>query len=115
MIVLGLISRGGFGRVERVQLEDGSVLARKVFDPQPYIQQVGDLQKLRKRFEREVRVQGSLSHDCFVPIVASDLEADEPWFTMPLADKNLRQEIDQCRANGDIPDAALADILNSLE
>ena len=33
MEVLEVIAVGAFGRVERVRMNDGAVLARKVFDP----------------------------------------------------------------------------------
>jgi hypothetical protein len=37
MKVLNEISRGGFGRVERVKLGEATIAARKVFDPVPDI------------------------------------------------------------------------------
>jgi hypothetical protein len=35
MEILEVLSRGGFGRIEKVLVEDGAVVARKVFDPAP--------------------------------------------------------------------------------
>lgn len=115
MKILDVISRGGFGKVEKVELDDGTIAARKVFDPLPDILAAADTPKLKKRFQREVRVQSSLSSDYFIEVIDSDLEAETPWFTMPLADQNFWQEIQDARNNGTIPLAALSDILNALE
>ena len=60
MKFVGTINRGGFGRVERVQLSDGTYVARKVFDPAPHVLERTDLDRLRARFAREVRVQSVL-------------------------------------------------------
>lgn len=115
MKVLNLISRGGFGRVERVRLDDGTIAARKVFDPLPHIASEADISKLKRRFQREVRVQSSLSNDYFIPVLEASLEVEEPWFTMPLAERNFWDEIQQAHWDGTIRGSALADILNALE
>jgi serine/threonine protein kinase len=115
MKVLSVISRGGFGRVEKVELGKGKIVARKVFDPLPDILAAAETPKLKKRFQREVRVQSSLSADYFIEVLDADLEAETPWFTMPLADRNFWQEIQDAPSNGTIPLEALSDILNALE
>lgn len=69
MNILSEISRGGFGRVEKVRLRDGNIVARKVFDPLPNIIATAEISKLKKRFQREVRVQSSLSSDYFIQVV----------------------------------------------
>lgn len=115
MIILGPINRGGFGRVERVRLRDGTVLARKVFDPLPEIIAGTDAAKLKERFRREVRIQSSLSSDFFVPILNFNLDCKQPWFTMPFCEKNYATHIEEDRANGVISREPLADILNALE
>lgn len=107
--------RGGFGRVEKLSLSDGSVVARKVFDPTPDILSMTDPEKLKKRFKREVRVQSSLSSDFFVPILSSDLESDKPSFTMPLCTRNFSIQITEGKTNGVVSQQGLSDILNSLE
>ncbi len=115
MQILGDINRGGFGRVEKVKTDDGEIFARKVFDPLPGIVASGDLAKLKKRFQREVRVQSSLSSDYFIPILNSNLESDSPSFIMPLAERNFWQEIQDSRAKNTIHLESLTDILNDLE
>ncbi|WP_434686666.1 serine/threonine protein kinase [Pseudanabaena minima] len=115
MKILREISRGGFGRVELVELDTSSIVARKVFDPVPSILDASELPKLKKRFQREVKVQNSLSSDYFMSVLDADLDAETPWFTMPLADRNLSEELEESRKNGNIPLEALSDILNALE
>lgn len=115
MRILENISRGGFGHVEKIKMDDGEVAARKVFDPVPDIVARADLSKLKKRFKREVRVQSSLSGDYFIPILDSDLESENPSFIMPLAERNFWEEIQDARRTNKIPLESLADILNALE
>jgi len=115
MKILEEINRGGFGRVERIETDDEKIVARKVFDPLPQIIAGADLSKLKKRFQREVRVQSSLSSDYFIPILDSDLESERPSFIMPLAEKNFWEEIQDFRSKNKIPLESLADILNALE
>lgn len=115
MIVEQEINRGGFGRVERVRLDDGTLAARKAYCPAFPILSPEEDAKLKKRFKREVRVQSSLTSKAFVPITQYDLDCDEPWFLMPLAEKNLLEEIHQAQTLGTAPQQALADILNALD
>ncbi len=115
MNVIDIINRGGFGRVERVALSDGTVLAQKVFDPTQDVIAGSDIDKLKKRFKREVRVQSSLSGDFFVPVIAFDLDTDQPWFTMPLCERNYSVQIAEDKAKGIVSPQPLADILNALE
>ena len=110
------LDRGGFGRVQLVKDKKSNVtFARKVFDPKPEVLAGTTLEKLKQRFRREVLVQSRLSSDLFIPIIASDLDANEPWFTMPLAVQNYDRKIEADRAAGTVDAAALADILAALE
>jgi eukaryotic-like serine/threonine-protein kinase len=115
MKILGTISRGGFGRVEKIELDNKVIAARKVFDPLPEIVAAADISKLKKRFQREVQVQSSLSSDYFIQILGSDLKSEKPSFTMLLAERNFREEIEDFRSQNKIPIESLADILNALE
>ena len=117
MTVLGELTHGGFGRVEKVRNRAGTVLARKVFDPSPELglRDARELTKLRKRFEREVRVQMALSQYGMMPIVRAELDEDPPWFLMPLADKTYSEQIREDRDAGIISSEPLLDILNGLE
>lgn len=115
MKILGPINRGGFGRVEKVETTPGCILARKVFDPQPSVlgaDPVVARAKFVKRFVREVRVQSSLGGDFVLPVHGFDLISTPPWFTMPLADRSLQDEISRSR---DDAKQALPDVLNALE
>lgn len=113
MKLLNVIATSGFGRVERVQLDDGTVVARKVFSPHPDF--ASELAKLRKRFVREVKVQTALTDTMFIPIIKSDLEADPPWFVMPMADTTLEEHIPVIRQEPGKLLAALSDVLDALD
>jgi serine/threonine protein kinase len=115
MNIIRQIAHGGFGVVEEVELESGERRARKTFAPRADVLAAGDPDKLRSRFIREVRVQEALPQGSFVPILDFDLECPVPWYLMPLADKNFKEEIDEARRAGTIPKAGIADILNGLE
>src|SRR5436309_6680321 len=114
MEILEQIARGGFGRVERVRLEGGRIAARKVFDPNPDLAGL-DPEKLRKRFVNEVAALRRLSAYGAIAVLEADLEGDPPWYTMPLAEKSFRQQVNDDRAAGTISAEPLADILNALE
>jgi hypothetical protein len=115
MKILNVIDRGSFGRVERVELSNGTLAARKVFDPDPGILAAVGRPALVDRFKREVRIQKNLNANYIIPILHEDLNAADPWFLMPLADRNFHDEIDGARNSGIVPYDALADIINALE
>jgi len=115
MEVISEINRGGFGVVEKVRLSDGSIVARKSFAPTVGISDPNDLDKLRHRFEREVRYMSSIESEAICPVLDYDLNCSDPWFTMPLAEETLHDAIDEAKSNGTIPVEALADVLNGLE
>jgi eukaryotic-like serine/threonine-protein kinase len=114
MKTLNEIARGGFGIVERVRLDDGRVVARKTFAPLMHLPD-DELSKLRKRFQREVRIQAALKSHHVMPILEADLNGDNPWFLMPIAERTLSQEIEGSKVSGSPPVAALEDLLNALE
>lgn len=114
--VIRHINRGGMGKVEEVELLDGTRAARKIFEPDKaaYTNQL-ELDKLRKRFEREVKYQAELGRNGAMPILGYDLNADPPWFVMPLADKTYEQQIADDRVANTISAQPLMDILAGLE
>jgi serine/threonine protein kinase len=61
MKVIREISRGGFGRVEEVEIATGERLARKTFAPAIPPTSDAEREKLVSRFRREVKVQSSLN------------------------------------------------------
>lgn len=115
MIIEQPIARGGFGRVERARLSDGSIVAKKTFAPQSFILDNSDVSKLKARFAREVQVQSHLNHRFVMPVIYSDLYNAEPFYLMPLAERNFENEIEAEKAAGRVPLGALADILNALD
>lgn len=111
------IGRGGFSKVEKVSLEDGTLCARKVFYPRLLEGPGASFDKLKKRFRREVSVQKNLPDGYFMPILGEDLDADEPYYLMPLAQQTLTELIDESKNKGDLTSCieALKDLLNGLE
>lgn len=112
MQTVRLIDRGGFGYVEEVEDSNGNRYARKTFDP---VHAGLDHDQLKRRFAREVRIQSVIVHPNIMPIVESDLTADPPWFTMPLATESYEERIRRDRANGDFDTAPWPDILAAVE
>jgi serine/threonine protein kinase len=108
------IGRGGFGVVEKVADADGNLFARKTFAPAQYMPEV-EMNKLRERFKREVRIQAELGGEEILPVLHHDLSGDNPWFLMPLADKTYEEQIRDDRSRGTVDIDAIADILNGLE
>ncbi len=108
------IGRGGFGKVDEVEDEDGIRLARKTFLPSGYFAPT-DLEKLKTRFKREVKTQGQLGGNEIIPVLDSDLSGDAPWFIMPLADSSYDKQIVTDKANKSVDIQAIADILGGLD
>lgn len=114
MKVIEEIARGGFGRVDKIRMPDGTTYARKTFSPTGSFSD-DELQKFKKRFIREVRTQKALKSASFLPVLGEDLDANEPWFLMPLAERSLQAEIIESKSTGNVPNKALADLMNALE
>lgn len=108
------IGRGGFGVVEEVAADNGARYARKTFAPNILVT-AQDLEKLRKRFIREVLTQQELGGNEIIPVVDHELSGDEPWFTMPLAEKSYGEQIRTDKTNGYVEIDPIADILNALQ
>jgi len=93
------INRGGMGTVDEVELLDGTLAARKTFEPDKSLYSTNaELLKLRQRFEREVSYQEQLGQTGAMPILHHEMKAEPPWFVMPLADKTYEQQIKEDRA-----------------
>lgn len=83
--VLRAIGRGGMGSVVEVEnLREGGVYALK------YCRLEG---AWLKRFAREVRLLRRVRHPRVVPVVDANLDADPPYFVMPLAVGSLEEEL----------------------
>ena len=114
------IGRGGFGRVFEVKNEMGERFALKEYEPDTTIQSLIDQgvvksENLRGRFKREIKYQSQLNSKHIVPIFESDLDADQPWFVMELAEGTLKDDLVIDRSLGGNPSRALFDILAGLE
>jgi hypothetical protein len=98
-----------------VRLKDGTVAARKVFSPSAEVIQGSSIEKMRKRFAREVRIQAELPKSFFIPILDSNLDADPPWFVMPLADRTMAEAMGHLKSEHEDLLEALDEILDALE
>lgn len=92
--VLSKLGRGGMGAVVKVKRLNGGEAALK------YCHLTDD--KSRRRFIREVRVMQKIEHENVVPIMATALKHDPPYFVMPLAEGSLRSRVGECAANHDL-------------
>lgn len=115
MKVIRELGRGGFALVEECQRKDGTVVARKTFQPNFENTIACDKDKLISRFKREVRIQSQLPAHFFIPVLDSNLDDDPPSFCMPVADHNYEKQISLDRSKGKVTTDALADILDALE
>ncbi|HEX4304837.1 MAG TPA: protein kinase [Solirubrobacterales bacterium] len=88
------IGAGGMGTVRRADRldENGDVVDDKLAVKHLAPKYVTSPEAVR-RFKREVRLQRRLDHVNVVPVYGRNLSALPPWFTMPLADGNLDEEI----------------------
>lgn len=114
MNIIREINRGGFGVVEEVEV-DGNRFARKVFSPSFEINTQSEKEKLIRRFCREAKIQEILDSRFFIPITGKKLDIEQPYYLMPLAEKNFNEEIKNAKQTGIAPIEALNDILISLE
>lgn len=112
--VVGGIDRGGFGIVDHVLMPNGEPAARKTLDSRVKLDPK-DFEKLKKRFEREVRVQASLPKEIVIPIIYYSLEGERPWYLMPLAEKSYWQQLEEDKKAGAFNIDPIADMLNALE
>jgi serine/threonine protein kinase len=89
---LARVGEGGFGQVWEVEVEGGErYVAKAPLTPL-------DTELLR-RFRREVRLQSQIEHVNVVPILDFDLDADPPWFIMPLAVASLQDKMPQLQVS----------------
>ncbi|QNK72196.1 serine/threonine protein kinase [Variovorax sp. PAMC28562] len=114
------LGRGGFGCVWEVEDETHQHLALKQFLPGNELQIAIDkgvfsLDSVKARFRREVKYQSQINSKNVVKILDHDLDADEPWFVMPLANGTLKEKIDLIRQSVGDPTDALFDVLAGLE
>lgn len=116
MRVIEMIARGGFGVVEKVLLDDGSICARKRYSPrleEPLTD--AEHEKLVRRFHREIRTQQAMDGAYVCPVLDCDFDDQAPWYLMPLAHENFQALIERFRNREEDVTSAIADILNAVE
>lgn len=108
------IGQGGFGNVDLVSDQDGQHYARKTFSQNQPLD-AALLQNVIKRFGKEVRIQGGISHRNIVPVIYSDLNTYPPYYIMPVAESSLADDIQSDRTVGGNFLSAIGDIVSGLE
>ncbi|WP_327392564.1 serine/threonine protein kinase [Streptomyces sp. NBC_01186] len=68
----------------------------------------------RARFEREVRCQSALKHPGIMPVIGMNLNADNPFYVMPVADFSLLDQINLKRLSIDDISGVMLPILDAL-
>lgn len=112
--LISKIDAGGFGNVDLVEDLHGSTYARKSFaQNQPMSSEL--LENVKKRFIKEVRIQGAINNRNIVPILNSDLSANPPYYLMPVAVQSLARDISSDKSLGGRFASALGDIVAGLE
>ena len=107
------LGRGTYGIVTHVRAPNGQSYAIKRLDTSRHFGD--DLLRVRKRFRREVKFQSGVQHPNVVKIIDYDLDADPPWFVMPLAIGTLEQDLSTDRTLGASPKEPLLDVLAGVE
>jgi len=115
------IGKGGQAEVWRGVSENGDPIAVKILHQDG---QVEAAEHRMARFKREIASQQSLDHPNIVKILSFDLDAEPPYYTMPLALGSLEQrvrELDKARRSGadtpepeDLSEVLLVPIVNAL-
>lgn len=94
--LLDFIDKGGFGEVWKARdRRDGSLVALKQLShPMPSADSA-------ERFKREIGIQAGLNHIHILQVLEMDLTSDDPWFTMPLAESSLDDELPNLAGNSE--------------
>jgi serine/threonine protein kinase len=112
--VIQRLGIGGFGIVELVVDEKGNKYARRTFSlHQPLSAELAN--NVRKRFIREAIVQQNLSHKNIVPVLAGDLDGEQPYYLMPVAVGTLANDLDKDRTLSGKFISAISEIVAALE
>jgi serine/threonine protein kinase len=114
LVTIKNLGSGGFGIVDLVQSEDGSVLARKTLVPANNLPpQV--VQNIERRFAREAKTQSGIRHHNIVPVLHTELSASPPYYLMPAAICSLQNDLDQDKSLGGNWLHVIADIVAGLD
>ena len=83
--------QGGFGLVQHVIDEKGNNCAMKTFAIHPSMQAIEE--QAKKRFIKEAKYQQQIDHPNVVKIIDLSTTENPPFFTMPLADASMYDDI----------------------
>ena len=110
------IGKGGFGIVHEVADQHGTRFAKKTYHINQSFTVTDEINlHLKKRFEREAKLQSGINHRNIVPIIKKNLNDDPANFLMPLADSSLEQAIHKDKTLAGKWTNALLDIISGLE
>ncbi|MGS0648550.1 serine/threonine-protein kinase [Komagataeibacter melomenusus] len=105
---------GGFGTVDLVQDEYGSLYARKTFSVS-HTMPMQMIENVKKRFVREARIQSGIVHQNIVRVLYADVVSDPPYYLMPPAECSLQDDLSMDRSIGGHWLYAISNIVDALE
>jgi eukaryotic-like serine/threonine-protein kinase len=114
LVSIKTLGSGGFGVVDLVRSDDGSVFARKTLLPTASLAPEV-IQNIERRFAREAKTQSGIRHHNIVPVVRAELSASPPYYLMPAAVCSLQEDLDRDRTLGGKWLNASADIVAGLD
>lgn len=94
--IIQKIGEGGFGFVEKIELFNiadircGEYARKSLKNLEENLRD-----EFRRRFAREVSYQASCMHTNIANIYLCNLQSDQPWFIMDLADGDLQKDIEK--------------------
>ena len=90
-----LIGSGGFGIVKEAEYIEYEVDGYEGLMAVKFLKdELVDNEEAVNRFVREVRLLDTLGHQNVVPVLGRNLSKRPPWFVMPRAESNLREELE---------------------
>lgn len=112
IVVLKEIGRGGNGIVEEVwpSPDASASVARKRLHEENH-----DDPEIAGRFRREIRVLLALDHPHIINVLDAELDSDDPYFLMPLAQHSLADETERGALAPDRIKMILRVVLDALE
>ncbi|MDO6610652.1 serine/threonine-protein kinase [Shewanella sp. 1_MG-2023] len=114
---LGMIGKGGFGIVSKMQCPTtGKFFALKQYSDHG-IQNLSQTLKdnIKKRFIREAKVQKAISHPNVVPVLQHWLNEEPPRYLMPFAQSSLNKDIQSKFASNSNFLKVILDVIAGLE
>jgi len=104
-LIIEEIGEGGMGKVFKVELND-NYYALKICSET-------DGENI-KRFKREVRLMSSIKHENVIEVIDSNLDADIPYFVMPLCKFSIDKRLDHLQANPEFAIEVLLNVCNGI-